>query len=56
MLFGNGIIDKQPESLLNFWAIYFSSFRNSKVEEFLLILLLLQKQKSKHALFLDGKL
>lgn len=36
MLFGNGIFDKQPESLLNFWAIYFSSFPDSKIKEFLL--------------------
>lgn len=36
MLFGNGIFNKQSKSLLNFWAIYFSSFPDSKIKEFLL--------------------
>lgn len=36
MLFGNGIFNEQPESLLNFWAIYFSSFPDSKIKKFLL--------------------
>lgn len=34
--FWDGIFNKQSKSLLNFWAIYFSSFSDSKIKEFLL--------------------